>query len=139
MISSVKVCLAASGLFLMCGMLTGVWKYAQMAKSPRHQSHIYVDFAHRASLLYSFAAFVFAELIQFSPYSETVQLCAVGLPLFFFATAVANFVRLGITQETTNQFQERNFNTTWGIYLLAIGEIAGFSVILWGFLSTQIL
>lgn len=33
----------------------GVWKYRQMAASESGQAHFYVDAAHRAALLYSFA------------------------------------------------------------------------------------
>jgi hypothetical protein len=34
-------------------------------------------------------------------------------------------------------FRERNFTTTWYMYLLIAGEIGGLAVILWGFLRTQ--
>jgi hypothetical protein len=61
------------------------------------------------------------------------------VPLFFFAVTIAQYARLGFENNTENQFAERNFTTTWGMYLLIIGEIGGVALILWGFVETQLL
>mgnify|MGYP002653205800 CR=1 FL=1 len=53
---SVKLALASAGVFFLSGLLTGVWKYAHMARTPAAQAPVYVDIAHRAALFYSFAA-----------------------------------------------------------------------------------
>ena len=72
-----------------------------------------------------------------------VQTCALpiflitGVPLFFFAVAIAQYYRLGLEGKVTNQFKERNFNTTWGMLLLIVGELGGVGAIVWGFISTQ--
>ena len=50
-----KAVLAAAGLIFIGALLLGVWKYRQMAASPDGRAHPYVDVAHRAALLYSFA------------------------------------------------------------------------------------
>jgi hypothetical protein len=42
-----------------------------------------------------------------------------------------------LRDRTDNLFRERNFTTTWYMYLLIAGEIGGLAVILWGFLRTQ--
>ena len=136
---AVKLTLAASGIFLFVGLIGGVLKYRGIMTSPDHQAHPYIDIAHRASLLYSFAALVMAALLHFSPYSDTVQLVITGVPLFFFAVAIAQSYRLGLEGKVTNQFKERNFNTTWGMLLLIIGELGGVGAIVWGFISTQLL
>ncbi|MEW9900969.1 hypothetical protein ABWL39_20305 [Chitinivorax sp. PXF-14] len=136
---AVKLTLAASGIFLLAGLVGGILKYRGIMTSPNHRAHPYIDIAHRAALLYSFAALVMAELLTFNPYSEQVQLLITGVPLFFFTVAIAQYYRLGLSGKVTNQFKERNFNTTWGMLLLIIGELGGVGAIVWGFISVQFL
>ena len=97
---AVKLTLAASGIFLFVGLIGGVLKYRGIMTSPDHRAHPYIDIAHRASLLYSFAALVMAALLNFSPYSDQVQLLITGVPLFFFAVAIAQYYRLGLAVRT---------------------------------------
>lgn len=136
---AIKISLAASGVFLLAGMLLGVVKYRAVMRSPAHRAPVYVDIAHRAALLYSFAALVIAKLLEYSPYSERVQLAAAVVPLAFFALTVAGYAAHGFRDDTENIFVERNFTTTWFMYALIIGEIAGAAVIVWGFIETQFL
>ena len=136
---AIKISLAASGLFLLAGMLTGVLKYQRTMTSAEHRAPVYVDIAHRASLLYSFAALVIAKLLEYSPYSARVQMVAASVPLAFFAITIAGYTAEGLMNRTENLFRERNFTTTWYMYALIAGEISGFAIILWGFLSTQVL
>lgn len=136
---AVKISLAASGLFLLAGMLLGVVKYHKTMRSPAHRAPVYVDIAHRAAFLYSFAALVIAALVRFSPYPEAVQLAAAGVPLLFFALTVAGYSAHGLRDDTENIFAGRSFTTTWFMYALIAGEIAGFAVVLWGFVETQFL
>jgi hypothetical protein len=134
-----RLALAASGVFLLSGLSTGVWKYRRIMTSPDHRAPIYVDIAHRAALLYSFAALVMMKLVEYSPYSNAVQLWATAVPIFFFAAAVASYVYHGFLEDTENQLAERNFVSTWGMALLIAGEIGGVLVLFWGFVSTQVL
>ena len=134
---AVKVSLAASGAYLLAGMLIGVLKYRKTMSSPEHRAPVYVDIAHRAAFLYSFAALVMARLLEFSPYPERVQLGAAGLVLLFLTLTILGYLSHGIRDDTDNIFARRNFTTTWYMYLLIAGEIGGFAVILWGFLRTQ--
>lgn len=136
---AVKLTLAASGIFLLVGLVGGILKYRGIMTSPNSRAHPYIDIAHRASLLYSFAALVMAALLNFSPYPVQVQLVITGVPLFFFAAAIAQYYRLGLAGKVTNQFKERNFATTWGMWLLIVGELGGVGAIVWGFISTQFL
>jgi hypothetical protein len=136
--AAIKLSLAASGIFLMTGLLTGVLKYRRIMTSSEHRAPVYVDIAHRASLLYSFAALVIAKLLEYSPYSVTVQFWAAAVPLAFFAITIAGYIAHGLKDQTDNLFRERNFTTTWYMYALIVGEIGGFAIVLWGFLSTQI-
>ena len=136
---AVRLSLAASGVFLLVGMLLGVVKYRAIMRSPAHRAPVYVDIAHRASFLYSFAALVIAELLRYSPYPVAVQLAAAGVPLLFFALTIAGYSAHGLKDDTENMFAERNFITTWFMYALIAGEIGGMAVVLWGFIDTQLL
>ena len=136
---AVKISLLASGLFLLLGMLIGILKYQRMLTRPTHTAPVYVDIAHRAAFLYSFAMLVIAKLLEYSPYSEGVQLLAAGAVLAFLVLTVAGYITHGLKERTDNLFRERSFTTTWYMYMLIVGEIGGLSVIIWGFISTQIL
>ncbi len=136
---AIKLSLAASGAFLLAGMLLGVVKYRRTMTSPTHRAPVYIDTAHRASFLYSFASLVIARLLEFSPYSARVQLVAAGVPIAFFALTVFGYATHGFRDDTENIFSERNLTTTWFMYALIAGEIGGMIVVLWGFVSTQLL
>jgi len=137
--TAIKISLLASGVFLLTGLMTGVVKYRRIMSSPNHRAPVYIDIAHRASLLYSFASLVMAKLLEYSPYSQSIQLVAVSLPLFFFAVTIGGYYVFGMLNTTDNIFNKRNFITTWYMYALIGGEIGSFAIILWGFVSTQIL
>ncbi len=136
---AVKISVLASGLFLLVGMLIGIVKHQKMLTSPDHNAPAYIDIAHRAAFLYSFAMLVIAKLLEFSPYSETVQLVSMGSVLIFLAVTIVGYFSHGVMNKTDNLFHKRNFSTTWYVYALTVGEIGGLAVILWGFISTQIL
>lgn len=136
--AAVKLSLAASGIFLLTGMLLGILKYHAMLTRPEHQAPIYIDIAHRAALLYSFAALVIAELLRYSPFSQNMQIVIAAAPLLFFAIAILTYFALGLKNQMTNQFSERNFNTTVGMWLLIAAEVGGFGAILYGFFLTQV-
>ncbi|MFZ1702038.1 MAG: hypothetical protein WBO10_11680 [Pyrinomonadaceae bacterium] len=136
---AVKISLLASGSFLLYGMIVGIVKHQRMLKSADHTAPAYIDIAHRAAFLYSFAMLVIAKLLEYSPYSETVQMVATFMVLTFFAVTIVGYFVHGLRDKTDNLFHERNFITTWYVYLLAAGEIGGLSIIIWGFISSQIL
>ena len=134
-----KAVLLAAALMFLWALLLGVMKYRQMAASEEGLAHPYTDTAHRAALLYSFAALVMMELVEYSPYSNAVQLWATAVPLLFFAAAIGSYVYHGIAGDTDNQFSERNFVSTWGMALLIAGEMGGVLVLFWGFVTAQVL
>jgi len=134
MTPAITLALVACGVFFLTGLLTGVWKWRAMLSRSTHRAPFYVDTAHRAALLYSFACLVLARFAGFSPFSRTLTFVAAALPILFFGIAVATYIRLGITDATDNQFERRNFVTTTGMVLLVIGEVGGFSVLFVGFL-----
>ena len=73
--------LLAAGLVFLLALFLGVWKYRQMATSPGHVAHPYVDIAHRASLLYSFATLLIAVFVELSGWPTWVNLTAAGVLL----------------------------------------------------------
>ena len=136
-----KAVLLAAGLIFIWALLLGVWKYRQMAASPDGLAHPYVDTAHRAALLYSFATLLIATFVELSGFSEAVNLIAAFAVIAFFAAAIAGYTVHGAIRDTENQFREGQgppglHSFMW---MLIVVEIAGFSVLLAGFVSEQIL
>jgi hypothetical protein len=136
---AVKITLLFSGIYLLTGMLTGILKYQGMMRSEKHEAPIYIDIAHRASLMYSFAALVMAKLLEFSPFPLWLQLLSTVIPNIYFSLAIGSYIKLGLQNVEITQFNERNFITTWFMYSLIIGEIGGVFLIVIGFIYTQFL
>ena len=134
-----KFVLVACGLIFLWALGLGVWKYRQMATSENHLAHPYVDTAHRAALLYSFAALLIAAFVEMSGWSEAVNLIAAGALIFFFAGAIAGYSYHGWKRDTDNQFADPVAGTHPFMLALIVGEIVGFAVIFAGFLDAQIL
>ena len=124
-----KVAIIASGAFLLCGLLTGVWKYKQIRVSAEHHAHPYVDITHRASLLYAFACLVIAEFARRSPLSAEVTYLCVLAPLIFFTLTVGVYIFHGWKQDTENQFASPGPLTSWIMNALIIAEVGGFGVL----------
>ncbi|MEP6848296.1 MAG: hypothetical protein ABI999_05520 [Acidobacteriota bacterium] len=136
---AVKISLLFSGLFLLSGMATGIWKYRKIMASPDHTAPVYVDIAHRTSFFYCFASLVISRLVEFSPFGTAWQVLIVAVPLSYFVLTVIGYIRQGYVDKTKNMFEERNFITTWFMYGLIGGEIGGFLLILGGFIYSQFL
>ena len=136
-----KAVLLAAGVMFLLALALGVWKYRQMASSESHLAHPYVDTAHRAALLYSFATLLVASFVQFSGWSEVVDLLAAGVLYFFFVGAVAGYAYHGWRRDTDNQF--RDPTPSAGVvhgYMAALigGDIGAFLVLLAGFVDGQL-
>lgn len=138
------LCLLAAGLFFFNGLLTGVWKYLCMSRSPDAVAPVYVDIAHRTSLMYAFSAILLREFVPYSPLGPVGTLWAAGIPLLFFALAIASYMLHGILRDTDNQLRSPHrlgHRTLPGVaihafmWALVAGEIGGFSILLWGFLQ----
>lgn len=134
---SIKIALLVSGIFLLNGMLTGIWKYSKIMSSEKHQAPVYVDIAHRTSFFYSFASLVIAKLLEFSPFSNFWQVVILIFPLTYFLLSVIGYMKEGYLNRTENMFTERNLVTTWFMYSLIAAEVGGFGLILGGFVWTQ--
>lgn len=133
------VTLLAAGLIFLLALILGVWKYQQMATAPNHLAHPYVDIAHRAALLYSFATLLLAVFVALSGWPVWVNLTAAMVVVFFFVVAIGSYIMHGARRDTTNQFEHADGLLHAGMVALIIGEIGGFAVVLAGFVSAQLL
>jgi hypothetical protein len=133
-----KVTLLAAGLIFLLALVLGVWKYRQILVSADHRAHPYVDIAHRASLLYSFATLLIAVFVELSAWPTWVNLTAAMIVVFFFVAAIAGYVSHGLRRDTVNQFENPTRGIEVGMALLIVGEIGGFGVILAGFIGGQL-
>ena len=137
--ASVLVATAACGVFFLTALVLGVWKWRAMLSAPDHLAPHYVDTAHRAALLYSFACLVLIHFAELSPFAEPVNVAAVSFPLVFFAVAIATYIQLGWRDTTDNAFARRDFSTTTGVAVLGAAEIGGFAVLLAGFVVGRLI
>ncbi|MFZ2313864.1 MAG: hypothetical protein WAV82_14735 [Methylobacter sp.] len=130
-----RIALIASGIFFMAGLLTGVWKYICMRQTQRAEAPYYVNTAHRAALMYAFAAQLLAVFAATSAFSDTVNTVAVIFPLLFFGIAIFHYINLGLTTESNNSMRDSSDRSKAYLILniLAVSEIGGFSVLLLGF------
>lgn len=134
-----RLTLLAAGLVFLLALGLGVWKYRQMAVSENHLAHPYVDIAHRASLLYSFAILLIAAFVELSSWPSWVNIAAAGVVVFFFVVAIGAYIVHGARQDTTNQFEHPTASLHAGMWALIVGEIGGFAVLLAGFVNGQFL
>jgi hypothetical protein len=134
-----SVVLLAAGLIFLWALLLGVWKYRGMATSEDGLAHPYVDTAHRAALLYSFATLLVAVFVEFSGWSETVDLIAAFALIFYFAAAIVGYMFHGWRRDTDNQFRDPVPGTHAFMWSLVAAEIGAWLVLLAGFMDAQIL
>jgi hypothetical protein len=119
-------------------LVLGVWKYRQIMAAPDHRAHPYVDIAHRAALLYSFATLLLAAFVELSAWPTWVNLTAAAVVVVFFVGAIADYIIHGARRDTTNQFEHATRGSQVSMALLIVGEIGGFGVLLAGFIAGQL-
>lgn len=142
--AAVALALVASGIFFLCGLLTGIWKYLAMAGSDKAEAPYYVNIAHRSSLLYAFAAQLLAVFAALSVWPAPVNFWATLFPLLFFGAAISTYVLHGLLRDTDNQLARPHrlgAFTLPGLLLhgfmaaLILAEIGGFLVLFAGMLK----
>jgi hypothetical protein len=133
-----RITLLAAGLIFLLALVLGVWKYRQIMAAPDHRAHPYVDIAHRAALLYSFATLLLAAFVELSAWPTWVNLTAAAVVVVFFVGAIADYIVHGARRDTTNQFEHATRGSRVAMALLIVGEIGGFGVLLAGFVAGQL-
>ena len=140
-----QLALISAGFFFLSGLLTGVWKYRGITRSPLATAPVYVDICHRASLMYSFACLVLMEFAQRSAWSPTINLFATAAPIAYFAIAIGSYALHGLLRDTDNQLARPHRLGSTAIpaplmaaffWSLVIAEIGGFLVLFSGYLKT---
>jgi hypothetical protein len=131
------VLLLAAAMFLWA-LLLGVWKFRQMDAAEDGLAHPYMDIAHRAALLYSFALLLIATFVQLSAWSVLVNLLAAGALAFYFFAAVAGYMVHGWKRDTDNQFRRPVRGMDAFMASLIVAEIGGWLALVAGFLDGQI-
>ncbi len=129
-----QLAIVAAGIFFLNGLLTGVWKYSQIAASEQGRAHPYVDIAHRSSLLYSFAAILIATFLEISQLSDNLELVAAVMLVAYFFFAIASYMYQGFLGKTGNQLRTITAATKWFMWSLIVAEIGGFVIIFYGVL-----
>lgn len=132
-----KVLLLLAGLILLWALALGVWKFRQMATSPTALAHPYVDIAHRAALMYSFATLILAALAEFSGFATAVNLIAGLVVTLFFVAAIGSYMVHGVLKDTDNQFENPVHGTHAFMWTLVVAEIGGTGVLVVGFVVGQ--
>ncbi|MGP4103804.1 hypothetical protein [Nonomuraea sp. KM90] len=133
------VVLLLAGLIFLGALILGVWKYRQMMHSEKRAAHPYVDIAHRAALLYSFATLLIGVFVELSGWPTVVNFVAASVVILFFVAAIATYVYHGWQRDTDNQLRQPVRGTTAFMTALIVGEIGGVSVLLAGFVQAQLL
>ena len=133
-----KITLLAAGLIFLLALGLGVWKYRQIVVTEEHRAHPYVDIAHRAALLYSFATALIAVFVELSAWPAWINLAAAGVVVFFFVGAILSYISHGARRDTVNQFEHPPRGTGLMMASLIVGEIGGFAVIFAGFIVGQL-
>ena len=127
--------LMAAGLIFLLALILGIWKYRQMATSPDHLAHPYVDIAHRSALLYSFATLLVAVFVELSAWPAWVNATAASIIIVFFVGAIGSYILHGAKRDTTNQLSQPRRSIHVLMTALIIAETGGFTILLTGFLK----
>ena len=94
-----------AGIFLVVGLLTGIWKYVAIMQSDKARAPYYVDIAHRSSLMYAGASLILVALAYFSVWSDGVNWWAMLANMVYFALAIGTYVIHGLLKDTDNQLR----------------------------------
>ncbi|MDX1458167.1 MAG: hypothetical protein R3276_11320 [Marinobacter sp.] len=101
-----KLCITAAFVFFMTGLLTGIWKYRCMATSANASAPVYVNVAHRSSLMYAFSALLLAYFAGLSVFSAVTNTIAAAAALVYFALAIVTYIVHGLLNDTSNQLRK---------------------------------
>jgi len=133
-----KVLLTLAALMFLWALLLGVWKYREIVTSDAHAAHPYVDIAHRAALLYSFALLLLATFVELGDFSELVNLLAAGAMALYFFLSVAGYCLHGYRKDTDNQFRDPEHGLPLFMLTLIAVEIGAWLVLIAGFADKQL-
>jgi len=136
-----RFALLGSGVYFLIGLLTGIWKYRSIMKSPTGQAHPYVDIVHRAALMYAFASLIVWKFAELSTLGDAVELGAVIALEGYFGIAIVTYLVHAVLKDTDNQLRAP-FQLGTGtvprpvieglMWSLIAAEVGGFVVLFYG-------
>ncbi len=135
LISPSELALITACVIFLTALLTGVWKYVDMMKSPNMKAHRYIDTTHYASFFYTFACLFLAKLADLSVLTDFWNYLAVGTLCTFFIGTIIKYAWLGYSKKTNNQFDTKKRTVHILMYALIFGEISSFVVLFFGFMK----
>lgn len=140
----VQLALAGAGGLFLIAQACGVWKFVKISRSPAASAPEYVSIAHRASLMYAFAAQLAAALAAFNALSHAVLLGAVTMLLVSFVLSIVSYAIHGFLEDTDNQYRRPHALGQYPLWpwllpaltwLKAVGEIGATVLLVGGFLA----
>lgn len=139
-----QFCLSCAGAFFLVGLVTGTWKYVWISRTAAARAPVYVDVAHRASLLYAFACALLSSLTRDSAWSSRTNMTAAVVLVSYFAITVIGYVVHGVLRDTDNQLARPHrlgratiapkVMASFMISLVVV-EIGAFAIIFGGYLA----
>jgi hypothetical protein len=132
-----NVVMLYAGAMFLWALLLGAVKYRQILQSPERRAHPYIDIAHRAALLYSFALLLIAAFVQFGKWGFAVNIAAASAMAAYFVMAVAGYTWHGLRRDTENQFRGAGRGLRVFMSTLMTVEISAWLVLLAGFTDRQ--
>lgn len=139
-----QLALLSAGVIFIAALLTGIWKWRAIMASPDAEAPYYVNIAHRAALLYAFAALLLAAFAARSAWPNAWNLAGVIGNVVFYIAAIAMYCLHGYLQDTDNQLKRPHkvgkstmpeWQMTLFMALLAVGEVGGFLILFTGVLA----
>lgn len=139
-----KISISSAIFFFVVGLVTGIWKYIEIARSEKATAPVYVDVLHRATLLYSFACMILFALSGLSVYSDTINTASVLAVVVFFVFANSTYLIHALLKDTDNQFEKPyrlgplklpGFLIHGSMIALIAGELGGTLVLAMGALT----
>ena len=89
--------------------------------------------------MYSFATLLIAVFVELSAWPTWANLTSAAVVVFFFLAAISSYIAHGAMKDTDNQFGSAGPTLHLGMFLLILGEVGGFAVLLAGFVKGQFL
>lgn len=109
-----------------------------MTRSEKAATPRYVNVAHQASLMYSFAALLLGWFASYSLFPEWINTLSAAAALLFFALAIGSYILHGVLRDTSNQLRKPHKMGGWTLppalmvifmVLLIVAEVGGSAVL----------
>lgn len=101
---AIKISILFSGIFFLAGLISGIWKYVCIKRSPDKSAPVYVSKTHTSCFMYSFAALLVGKLVESNQFSVNLNIFISSLLFLFFSLSIISYIVYGLNSEIKNQF-----------------------------------